>query len=167
MTANTTSHSAVARWLETCSSEQLGSLNAASSQPQLFTPPTSTSSARRKRMRDMSEPRSRSPQKRQRTRHDDDVSSEQSASDIAITELSERTRLSQLSFSGRSNPKRATSPVRDLLNDLRVSKPAILCEIPSTVTLPMHASTLQRVLVERLEEAIIPLGLRVITSYQF
>ncbi|KAF2633281.1 hypothetical protein BU25DRAFT_2998 [Macroventuria anomochaeta] len=166
MAARTTKHrSVIDQWLETCFLEQPGALSAASPQPQLFTPPTSTSSARRKRPRDMSEPRPRSSQKRQRTRREDDVFSEQSASDVAITELSEKTRLSQPSFSGRSGPKRATSPVRDLMNDLRVSKPAILCEIPSTVSLPQHASTLQRGLMERLDEAIIPLGLKVTMSH--
>jgi hypothetical protein len=167
MTTSTSEcYAAVHQWLETCSDEQSEPPSVPSLHPQLLTPPTSISSARRKRTRDMSGPQSRSPQKRQRTIRDDDVFPEQSASDVGVTELSERTRLSQPSVSGRSSPKRATSPVRDLMNDLRVSKPAILCEIPSAVTLPEHASTLQRGLTDRLEEAIIPLDLRVVMPCQ-
>ena len=168
MSSNTTNfYSAVDRWLETCFQEQPGSPNTASSPPQLYTPPTSTSSARRKRTLDMSEPRFKNPQKRQRTGCGGDAFSEQSASDIAITELSEKTRLSQPSFASWLSPKRATSPVWDLMSDLRVSRPAILCEIPSAVTLPKHVSTLQRGLMEHLEEAIIPLGLKVAMPHQF
>jgi hypothetical protein len=154
-------HIAVHEWLKACSYEQAESPRVSSLQPRLLTPPTSISTVRRKRKRDMSTSTSRSPQKRQRSIRDDDVFPEQSASGVGVTELSERTKLSQPSVSGRSSPKRATSPVRDLLNDLRVSKPAISCELPSSVTLPEHASNLQRVLMDRLEEAIIPLQLKV------
>ena len=162
MSSNTTNfYSAVDRWLETCFQEQPGSPNTASSPPQLYTPPTSTSSARRKRTLDMSEPRFKNPQKRQRTGCGGDAFSEQSASDITITERSGRARPSQPSFTGRSSPKRTTSPARDLMNNLRVSRSAILCEmpsailceIPSAVKLPEHASTLQRALMEHLKEA--------------
>jgi hypothetical protein len=115
----------------------------------------------------MPEPRSWSPQKRQRmVRDDDDLFPNQSASDVGITELSERTRLSQPSHSVGSSPKRATSPVRDLLNDLRVSKPAVLCEIPSAIMLPERALALQRSLMDRLEEELIPMGLKVMISCQ-
>lgn len=149
---------AVYRWLRECFSEQPELPSVSSLQPRLL---TSTSLAGRKRTRDMSGHRSRSPQKRQRTVPDD---GEWSTSEVALTELSDRTRLSRPSLAGRS---RATSPVRDLMNDLRVSKPAIMCEIPSAVMLPELASNLQRDLMERLEEAIIPLGLkdRILTKY--
>lgn len=116
----------------------------------------------------MPEPRSQSPQKRQRRIPDeDDIFPDQSASDIGVTELSERTRLSRPSHSAGSSPKRATSPVRDLLNDLRVSKPSVLCEIPSSVTLPEHAASLQRNLMDHLEERLIPAGLkpRILAAY--
>ena len=49
----------------------------------------------------------------------------------------------------------------------RASKSAILCEIPSTVTLPKPASNLQRDLMERLKKAIIPLDLKVAMLHQF
>ena len=110
----------------------------------------------------MHEPRSQGPQKRQRRIPDEeDIFPDQSASDIGVTELSERTRLSRPSHSTGSSPKRATSPVRDLLNDLRVSKPSVLCEIPSSVTLPERAASLQRNLMDHLEERLIPAGLKV------
>ncbi|PSN73795.1 hypothetical protein BS50DRAFT_195981 [Corynespora cassiicola Philippines] len=125
-------------------------------------PSTPTLSGKRKRGRSMPEPRSHSPQKRQRRLpDDDDIFPDQSASDMGVTELSERTKLSRPSQSAGSSPKRATSPVRDLLNDLRVSKPSVLCEIPSSVTLPERAAALQRRLMDELEERLIPASLKV------
>ena len=119
-------------------------------------------SGKRKRSRSMPEPRSQSPQKRQRRLHnEDDIFPDQSASDAGITELSERTRLSRPSQSAGSSPKRTISPVRDLLNDLRVSNPSILCEIPSSVILPESAAALQQSLMNRVEEGLIPAGLKV------
>lgn len=151
-------HISIDKWLETYSNEP-PDFPLIPAEP--LTPPTSTLSVQRKWTRDMAEPRSRSPQKRQRmVRDDDDLFPDQSASGVGITELSERTRLSQPSHSVGSSPKRATSPVRDLLNDLRVSKPAVLCEIPSAVTLPERALALQRSLMDHLEEELIPVGLK-------
>jgi len=110
----------------------------------------------------MPDPRPQSPSKRQRRlRDDDDIFPGQSASDIGITELSERTKLSRPSQSAGSSPKRAASPVRDVLNDLRVSNPSVLCEIPSSVILPERAAALQRSLMDHLDEGLIPAGLKV------
>jgi hypothetical protein len=88
-------HIAVYEWLKACSYEQAEPPRVLSLQPRLLTPPTSISTVRRKRKRDMSTSTSRSPQKRQRSIRDDDVFPEQSASGVGVTELSERTRLSQ------------------------------------------------------------------------
>lgn len=160
----------VNRWLEKVSSES-PDFPVLSAEP--LTPPpsfsghSSASPAQRKRTRNTPELPSQSPQKRQRTlRDDDNICPDQSASDIAVTELSGRTRRSHPSHSIGSSPKRTTSPVRDLLSDLRVSKPAILCEIPSTTTLPERAAALQRSVMDCLDEKLIPLGLKVMISDQ-
>jgi hypothetical protein len=119
-------------------------------------------SGKRKRSRSVLEPRPQCSQKRQRRlRSDDDIFQDQSASDIGITELLERTRLSRPSQSAGSSPKRTTSPVRDLLKDLRVLKPSIFCEIPSSVILPESAAALQQSLMDRLEEGLIPASLKI------
>lgn len=153
-------------WLKniSCESPDLSILTvepltpASSPQSLLF----SQSPVDRGRKRKMPQPRSQSPQKRQRTNLDDDeVRPEQSASAVCLTELSEMTRLSHPSRSAVPSPKRATSPVRDLLLDLRVSKPSVLCELPFTVELPERALKLQRSLMDGLGEGIIPGGLKV------
>ena len=156
----------VEEWLSSFSNK-LGTYRSIPAQPLTpsslrSSPSIPAQSGKRKRSRSMPEPRSQSPQKRQRRlRSDDDIFPDQSASDIGITELSERTRLSRPSQSAGSSPKRTTSPVRDLLNDLRVSKPSIFCEIPSSVVLPESAAALQQSLMDRLEEGLIPASLKV------
>lgn len=127
-----------------------------------LTPPPSLlpqSSTDRKRKCEMQGQRSASPTKRRRT--EEEITPDQSASVVAATELSERTTLSHRSRSAISSPKRGTSPVRDLLNDLRASKPAILCELPFTVDIPESVSKLQKAITEDLGKHIIPMGLRV------
>ncbi|PVH94221.1 hypothetical protein DM02DRAFT_199186 [Periconia macrospinosa] len=121
MTAHT-SEVSIKKWLETCSNEPPDSplIPAQPLTPSSLrsSPSISTWSGKRKRRSSMPEPRSQSPQKRQRRLRDDDdndVFPDQSASDVGITELSERTRLSRPLHSAGSSPKRATSPVRDLL----------------------------------------------------
>ncbi|KAF7857328.1 hypothetical protein EAF04_009569 [Stromatinia cepivora] len=145
--------SSVYKWLQTYTDEPPDTPVIPTEQ---LTPLTSTSSVRWKRTRDM--PDHQSPEKRRRiARDDDDLLPDQSASGIG---MSEKTRLSHPSQSVGSTPKRATSPVRGLLRDLSMSKPAILCEIPSAVTLPERALVLQRSLMDRLEEDLIPVGLK-------
>ncbi|GAB1203607.1 hypothetical protein APSETT445_002243 [Aspergillus pseudonomiae] len=112
----------------------------------------------------MTPTQSTSPAKRQRDLDDaDNVHPDQSASAIAATELSERTRLSYRLSSSTS--KRAGSPVRDLLNDLRASKPAVFCELPFTIPLPENATVLCTTLTEGLHERVIPIGLKVLDIY--
>ncbi|KAK3216149.1 hypothetical protein GRF29_8g2368657 [Pseudopithomyces chartarum] len=155
----------VEEWLSSFSSK-LGTCRSIPAQP--LTPSSLRSSplipaqsGKRKRSRSMPEPRPQCPQKRQRRlRSDNDIFPDQSASDIGITELSERTRLSRPSQYAGSSPKRTTSPVRDLLKDLRVLKPSIFCEIPSSVILPESAAALQQSLMDRLEEGLIPASLK-------
>ncbi|CAD6442215.1 1ef9a539-42cc-4dd9-89f6-13898e29da70 [Sclerotinia trifoliorum] len=135
--------SSVDKWLQTYVNEP------PDTQP--LTP--STSSVRGKRTRDMSEPRI--AEKRRRTApDDDDLFPDQSASRNERLDLSEKTRLSHPSQSV------TLSPIRCLLRDLRLSKPSILCEIPSAVTLPERVLALQQSLVDQLEDGLIPVGLK-------
>ena len=106
--------------------------------------------------------RSESPAKRQRTENrDEEILPDQSASVAAVSELSERTRLSHPSQSTSTRTKRAVSPVRDLLNDLRVSRPAIVCDIPFTTALPEKVAPLHNIINQSLHEGVIPAQLRV------
>jgi hypothetical protein len=113
--------------------------------------------------RRLSMERPKSPQKRQRVlRDDEDIDPDQSASIVNPTELSERTTLSH-SRSAVLSPKRAVSPVRDLLNDLRAATPAVMCELPFTLgsRVPERVRSLQRLLSDNLEAGVIPMGLKV------
>lgn len=72
-----------------------------------------------------------------------------------MTTLSERT-----TFSQPSQQKRAQSPVRGLLHELRCSKPSVFCESPSAEALPPRASFLQHHLMHDIDVALIPIGLK-------
>ncbi|KAK5020687.1 hypothetical protein LTR60_000298 [Cryomyces antarcticus] len=85
--------------------------------PQHLTPPQSHSPSKQKRKLNVSSSRSSSPRKRSRI-DDDLILPDQSASVTAISET-HTTR------SYASSPGRPTSPVRDVLNELRLSRPAI------------------------------------------
>src|SRR4051794_37273331 len=98
----------VHQWLSGCSEAQMH-----------LTPPHSqgsdqryySSTARQNKRRRMSS-RSSSPRKRPRI-EDDQILPDQSASVAAISELTDRTRLTHASYSHTSSASRPTSPVRD------------------------------------------------------
>ncbi|KAE8369729.1 hypothetical protein BDV27DRAFT_152810 [Aspergillus caelatus] len=147
---------AVWRWLRDVPCETVAT-------PPDTTPSSPSSNLKRKRIVTA---RSTSPAKRQRILDDaNNVHPDQSASAIAVTELTERTRLSHRSPSSPS--KRAVSPIRDLLNDLRASKPAIFCELPFTIALPENAAALCTTLTQGLHERVIPIGLKDRVSASF
>lgn len=102
--------------------------------------------------------RSQSPLKRQRIGNNEEILPDQSAS--VISDLSENTRLSQ-SQSTSTRTKRAASPVRKVLNDLRIFRPAILCDIPYTVALPEKAKHVYNIIDKSRYEGVIPAQLRV------
>jgi hypothetical protein len=151
------SSSAVNRWLSGCFEAQ--------SHP---TPPHSQesdqkhsySTARQKKRRRMSS-RSSSPRKRPRI-EDDQILPDQSASVAAISELTDRTRLTHASYSHTSSPSRPTSPVRDLFNELRLSKPAIYCKRPKGILLPDSVLALRKHLTENFGSKVIPANLKVL-----
>ncbi|OGM50938.1 hypothetical protein ABOM_000522 [Aspergillus bombycis] len=143
--------SAVWRWLRDVPCERVAT-------PPDTAPSSPSNNLKRKGTRTA---RSTSPAKRQRILDDaDNVYPDQSASAIAATELSERTKPFYRLPSSAS--KRAVSPVRDLLNDLRASKPAVFCELPSTIPLPENAYALCITLTEGLHERVIPIGLKMV-----
>ncbi|KAE8372230.1 hypothetical protein BDV26DRAFT_105032 [Aspergillus bertholletiae] len=142
--------SAVWRWLRDVPCETVAT-------PPQTSPTSSLSNLKRKRTMTT---RSTSPAKRQRVLEDaDSVHSDQSAPATTITQLTESTKLSYRSASSLS--KRAVSPVRDLLNDLSASKPAVFCELPFTIPLPENATALCTALTDGLHERVIPISLKV------
>ncbi|TKA79582.1 hypothetical protein B0A49_08194 [Cryomyces minteri] len=104
----------------------------------------------------MSSSRSSSPRKRSRV-DDDLVLPDQSASVTAISELTDRTRLTHTTRSHASSPGRPTSPVRDVFNELRLSRPAIYCKRPKGVYLPERALALRKHLTDGFGSKVIPM----------
>jgi hypothetical protein len=146
--------SAVHLWLSGCSEAQLHP-----------TPPHSQESVRRRscsttqKKRRRRSSRSSSPRKRSRI-EDDQILPDQSASVAAISELTDRTRLTLASHT--SSPSRPASPVRDLFNELRLSKPAIYCKRPKGILLPGSVLALRKHLTENFGSKVIPANLKVL-----
>lgn len=149
------SSSSVRRWLSGCSEAQS---RPTPPHPQESYQRHSYSTARQKKRQRMSS-RGSSPRKRSRI-DDDQILPNQSASVVAISELTDRTRLTDASHT--SNPSRPTSPVRDLFNELRLSKPAIYCKRPKGILLPGSVLALRKHLTENFGSKVIPANLKVL-----
>ncbi|KAB8202246.1 hypothetical protein BDV34DRAFT_237096 [Aspergillus parasiticus] len=101
----------------------------------------------------MSGQRQPSPSKRRRTNIDDpDQRTSSLPSEIP---LSERTKLR----SDASTASRQGSPTRDVFNQLRLAKPAIICEPQATGSIPNTVLSLRKRLADGFGQGIIPRGL--------
>ncbi|KAE8351284.1 hypothetical protein BDV28DRAFT_137442 [Aspergillus coremiiformis] len=105
---------------------------------------------RQKRARSSS--RQPSPSKRRRADVDDTDQRTSVTSDISI---SDRTKLR----SSASNPSRQVSPTRDIFNQLRLAKPAIICEPQASGFIPNAVLSLRKRLTDGFGQKIIPRGL--------
>ncbi|KAH8430643.1 uncharacterized protein LDX57_008306 [Aspergillus melleus] len=103
--------------------------------------------------------RSEDPANRQCGSNNDEILPDQSASAAALSDLE--------SHSTSTRHKRTVDWVRDLLHDLRVSRPAILCDVPSTIALPERVMPVYEIISQSLEEGVIPAQLKdqILTSF--
>ncbi|KAE8150278.1 hypothetical protein BDV25DRAFT_172276 [Aspergillus avenaceus] len=105
---------------------------------------------RKKRAISMPPSRQLSPSKRQRTDVDDSDQRTTNASEISI---SDRTKFRS---SASNNTSRQTSPARDIFNQLRLAKPAIICEPQSTGFIPNTVLSLRKRLTDGFGQKVIP-----------
>ncbi|KAE8401915.1 hypothetical protein BDV37DRAFT_167705 [Aspergillus pseudonomiae] len=126
-------------------------LDRVQTEPNISPPSTHTDEDYRRRRRNISRSGASSPRRWSRPVHTDDV-------DSLSTDLTDRTRFDAPTRS--SAPARQRSPVRELLNELPLSKPSINCIRPKSIPLPDFVLSLRKTLGHDFGSKIIPIGLR-------
>ena len=81
---------------------------------------------------------------------------------MSVSDLSERTRFSEPTISGRS-----PSPTKDLMNDLRCANPSIDRKLPQGLVMPDSVNTLLERLAKDFGDVIVQLGLKVRATFPY